>query len=259
MWCFSKNIFHEVNTHWAKRIAIILVLAGFASPRGFAQQSEFPPLPAPVQAPVVDVAVDADDFRIWTSEDGLISNSIRAMAQTPDGYLWFGTHSGLSRFDGKRFVNFDPKSDPRLPGGNVSSLLADDNNQLFVAVKGAGLFVYDGTAFNPVPGNDKLRELMADGDWIDGLQSGDDESMWFRVGTSSLVRLHSDGRIERWPATLFARPDSEVGGNPNWLTATSPLPDGGLLVPSTQGLSRFQPDTGVSASLPINTAHKYIQ
>ena len=43
--------------------------------------------------------------RIWRTQEGLPENRIRAIAQTPDGYLWVGTSSGLARFDGVRFVS----------------------------------------------------------------------------------------------------------------------------------------------------------
>ena len=40
----------------------------------------------------------------WTQEQGLPQNTISAIAQTADGYLWLGTDEGLARFDGYEFV-----------------------------------------------------------------------------------------------------------------------------------------------------------
>jgi ligand-binding sensor domain-containing protein/AraC-like DNA-binding protein len=40
----------------------------------------------------------------WTIAHGLPSNTIRSIAQTPDGYLWIATPKGLVRFDGIRFL-----------------------------------------------------------------------------------------------------------------------------------------------------------
>ena len=42
-----------------------------------------------------------------TIEDGLANNSVRTMFQDREGYLWFGTLNGLSRYDGKQFKTFD--------------------------------------------------------------------------------------------------------------------------------------------------------
>ena len=38
-------------------------------------------------------------FDHWTTENGLPENSIRALRQTRDGYLWMTTSSGMVRFD----------------------------------------------------------------------------------------------------------------------------------------------------------------
>ena len=41
-------------------------------------------------------------------EQGLPQNSVQALLQTRDGYLWLGTQAGLVRFDGVRFVGVRP-------------------------------------------------------------------------------------------------------------------------------------------------------
>src|SRR5262252_10468764 len=54
-------------------------------------------------------------IHVWSSEDGLPQNSVNCLAQAPDGYLWIGTRSGgLARFDGTRFVTFNPQTTPEL-------------------------------------------------------------------------------------------------------------------------------------------------
>jgi ligand-binding sensor domain-containing protein len=39
-------------------------------------------------------------MRIWRNADGLPSDSVTAIIQSRDGFLWVGTGSGLVRFDG---------------------------------------------------------------------------------------------------------------------------------------------------------------
>jgi hypothetical protein len=42
----------------------------------------------------------------WTTENGLPQNSVYAILQTRDGYLWFTTLDGLVRYNGAQFVVF---------------------------------------------------------------------------------------------------------------------------------------------------------
>jgi signal transduction histidine kinase len=48
-------------------------------------------------------------LRHFTSEDGLPQNSVRAIAQDRDGFLWLATDMGLARFDGQSFKAFGKK------------------------------------------------------------------------------------------------------------------------------------------------------
>jgi hypothetical protein len=43
----------------------------------------------------------------WNTADGLPQNSINAILQSRDGYLWLGTFGGLVRFDGVAFTVFN--------------------------------------------------------------------------------------------------------------------------------------------------------
>jgi signal transduction histidine kinase/ligand-binding sensor domain-containing protein len=67
----------------------------------------------------------------WTAKDGAPDN-IRALAQTADGYLWLGGLSGLTRFDGVRFVQFTPQNGETLPAAGVRSLRAAHDGALWI-------------------------------------------------------------------------------------------------------------------------------
>jgi ligand-binding sensor domain-containing protein/AraC-like DNA-binding protein len=51
-----------------------------------------------------DTPVDRYLVDQWQISDGIPAGEIRAIAQTPDGYLWIATNKGLVRFDGMRFT-----------------------------------------------------------------------------------------------------------------------------------------------------------
>ena len=69
---------------------------------------------------------------VWTADNGLPDSSVTAIAQTPDGYLWVGTYNGLTRFDGLRFVTFDPANTPALTHARVRKLSVDNQGTLWI-------------------------------------------------------------------------------------------------------------------------------
>jgi ligand-binding sensor domain-containing protein len=76
-------------------------------------------------------------LRIWQTEDGLPQNSVNAVVQTRDGYLWLGTFNGLVRFDGTRFTVFDPGNTPALASSRITSLFEDAQDGYGSATKPA--------------------------------------------------------------------------------------------------------------------------
>ncbi|MEO1631380.1 MAG: hypothetical protein AAFU38_11430, partial [Bacteroidota bacterium] len=56
---------------------------------------------------------------VWTIREGMPQGSARGLTQRSDGSLWFGTDSGLTRFDG---LAFTPFSRALLPGPSGSDL-----------------------------------------------------------------------------------------------------------------------------------------
>src|ERR1017187_6949611 len=51
---------------------------------------------------------------VWQAENGLAEDSIQAISQSSDGFLWLGTERGLVRFDGLRFKVFSHHNTPEL-------------------------------------------------------------------------------------------------------------------------------------------------
>ena len=68
----------------------------------------------------------------WKVRDGFARETIDAIAQTPDGYLWLGTASGLLRFDGIHNVPWQPPSNQQLPSTIIMSLLAAHDGSLWI-------------------------------------------------------------------------------------------------------------------------------
>ena len=58
----------------------------------------------------------------WKYRDGFSRGEILNIVQAPDGYLWFGTAFGVTRFDGVRNVPWQPPNQP-LPSADIMRLL----------------------------------------------------------------------------------------------------------------------------------------
>jgi signal transduction histidine kinase/ligand-binding sensor domain-containing protein len=71
-------------------------------------------------------------IRAWQTENGLPQNSVTAVVQTRDGYLWLGTYSGLARFDGARFTVFNDGNTPEMRDSHVTSLFEADDGTLWI-------------------------------------------------------------------------------------------------------------------------------
>ena len=85
---------------------------------------------------------------VWTSDSGLPQNSITAILQTRDGYLWLGTQEGLVRFDGVRFTVFDTRNTPAMNDDWVQALLESSDGTLWIGTV-TGLARYKKGEFLP--------------------------------------------------------------------------------------------------------------
>ena len=63
---------------------------------------------------------------------GLPENTVIALTQTRDGFLWVGTQDGLARFDGVQFDVFDEANTPGLHSVVISCLFEDGESNLWI-------------------------------------------------------------------------------------------------------------------------------
>jgi signal transduction histidine kinase/ligand-binding sensor domain-containing protein len=68
----------------------------------------------------------------WIYRDGFVQGAVNAIAQTPDGYLWLATQSGVVRFDGVRTVPLPLAPGQQLPSTSVGALLAARDGTLWI-------------------------------------------------------------------------------------------------------------------------------
>ena len=78
----------------------------------------------------------------WTVADGLPINTITALVQTRDGYLWLGTNDGVVRFDGVRFTVYNAGNTAELPSNRIVSLHEDRSGALWILTEQQHLVRY---------------------------------------------------------------------------------------------------------------------
>lgn len=108
----------------------------------------------------------------WNEAGGLPQNSVKGIAQTPDGFLWIATEEGLVRFDGVRFRVFD-RTTAKGRTSNVVGQLGTDARGALVLLGGKdGVCTFDASTATfhcaPLPNDAEAFALRRVGDevWV---------------------------------------------------------------------------------------------
>ncbi|MDR0181958.1 sensor histidine kinase [Lysobacter arvi] len=130
------------------------------------------------------------NHRAWSMLEGAPAD-VWALAQTPDGYLWLGTGTGLYRFDGMQFDAYAPPRDRPFASHNITALGVAPDGALWIGFLLGGVSVlHDGQLQHHVAGSgapgDMVLAFAHDGDgatWVaarDGFRRFDGQR-WERV------------------------------------------------------------------------------
>ena len=74
------------------------------------------------------------NFKQLNVQNGLVQNIVYHFLQDSHGYMWIGTHNGVTLYDGTRTINFLYKEqDSTSLGGNfITGLLEDSSQQIWI-------------------------------------------------------------------------------------------------------------------------------
>jgi ligand-binding sensor domain-containing protein len=97
-------------------------------------------------------------FDHWTTDTGLPQDSIMALLQSRDGYVWMTTRAGLVRFDGIRFRVFDRANTPGITSNafSVFNLIEDRQGGLWAGTWSGGAVRYHDGKFTSYTTKDGL-------------------------------------------------------------------------------------------------------
>ena len=121
--------------------------SGCASTGGILCMMRFPASIAPLIFAVAlgsAGALGAQDLPTvrYTSQDGLVNDSLHTLLQDPAGLLWIGGSAAVNRFDGERFIAYGSKDGLDI-GTGVNHLAVDEHGDLWIATNGGGIHRLD--------------------------------------------------------------------------------------------------------------------
>ena len=77
--------------------------------------------------------------RNWNAESGLPGNTITDLMQDNDGYMYFGTYTGLLRFDGVEFISMNRLYDDRYDFISARTMFQDSRKNIWIGSNDEGL------------------------------------------------------------------------------------------------------------------------
>ncbi len=153
----------------------------------------------------------------WTTENGLPQNSVHAIFQSRDGYLWIATEGGIARFDGLEFHVFQRENTPAITSDDVCCFAQTSDNAIWIGTAD-GLLRYQSGGFHRYA-------------TTDGLPSPD--ILALVPGSTSLYVLTGDG-VAQFHDNIFS-----LLTLPSSPLAIIPNADDGVLIATPEGLMQY--------------------
>ena len=173
---------------------------------------------------------------VWKSGEGLPVNEVEDLVETPDGYLWLGTHQGLVRFDGVRFQSYFTIPTGLRYGTRVGPLELDGRGRLWFALDEAGLAYWEAGVF---------REVLTN-----GVAPGARVVSLCAVGTNGLMWVDGNGGLGRVPLedteqTVVIKAGNATG-NSRWIRGK----DGELWLVNPRNLKIYEGERWRDITVP---------
>lgn len=129
----------------------------------------------------------------YTMEDGLPSNSTRALFRDSRGWLWIGTDAGVCWYDGNKFTELDVNR--ILSGSKVWAIAEDEKGRMWFGTYGEGIYIYDGKEIKQLSHenglfSDKVRCLKFFPDYGLMIAGGNGGITYFRNDTLEITRTN---------------------------------------------------------------------
>ncbi len=162
---------------------------------------------------------------VWKKNDGLPQNSISAIIQTTDGFIWLATPEGLTRFDGLQFKTYNTNNTPAFETSSILSIYEDKQKRLWIGTNNGGLICYQNGKFIRYSTEDGLADNS-----ITCISEDAEQQLW--VGTHK--------GLCKWTGSRFKIFSARDGLSSRDITALSLGKNGILWIGTSRGVSMYQ-------------------
>jgi len=185
-------------------------------------------------------------FQHISTVNGLSQNDVNTIFQDKYGFMWFGTHDGLNKYDGYSFTVFNPdnQQNESINSNLIFDITGDDEGNLWIGTTGSGLDFFNATTekfqhFVHNPSDSKSLSNNA----VTALLKDSKNRLWVgtRNGLNMLDLNSTSDKVE------FRRFNSELS-DPNsgwWGTAINTIyedKNGQLFIGGVGGLFKLEKD-----------------
>lgn len=145
-------------------------------------------------------ALELNSLKTFPADNPLAFQSVRAIVQDHQGFMWFGSQGALQRYDGHTFLTFHhDSSDPNsISAGFISALLIDSRQRIWVATRGGGLNLYreDTQDFQHI--TSKTPNLGLIDDTINALLEDSHGNIWVGSESGLNILFRQNTKEQQW-------------------------------------------------------------
>lgn len=148
-------------------------------------------------------------LRYLRTEDGLSQNEVTSILQDNEGFMWFGTRSGLNRYDGYEFLTFDqiPGDSSSLVNTSIERIYKDSKGIIWIGTKSNGISRYNPVTgkFLNMPFNGSSAENILPDKRVISFCEDSDGDMWIGTWNGGLLKYNPEtgqGKTYNLPASV---------------------------------------------------------
>jgi ligand-binding sensor domain-containing protein len=145
--------------------------------------------------------------RHYTTSDGLSDNRVTAIIKDKEGFMWFGSWAGITRFDGKTFITFKsyPGDRSSLKSNRIDDVVEDPGGRyLWLKAYDKQVYRFDKQTqtFASLP--DLLKDVSIAQLSFSKILNVKNNCVWLRTEGRGIVQIANSGGVKP-VATVFSK------------------------------------------------------